>query len=206
MKVISKIFKKFHRKKKWDLAGFLFILITVVVCAEFIAVEWTMFRRIQSEAPREKIPQKLEISTDKNFYRPSEPVLITINNNTASSSVKQQPGQLVRGQIVARKYFGRNYGVGLIEKFVNNIWLAAEPILRCGRSCFTKCESGDISIGATQENAYSWDQSLFVCDYVQKTENTVWSGPGRYRVTAALWSEEKQAIELCHSGEFTIGQ
>src|SRR3989339_1675922 len=190
MKVINRIFKRFHKKKKWELANWLFILITVVICAEFIVVEWTMFERLRTKPVQREAPQRLRITTDKVLYRPGEPVLITINN-AASSSVRQQPGNLVRGKVTTRKYFGRNYGVGLIEKFVNNMWLAAEPILRCGQSCFTKCEDGDISIGATKENDYSWDQSLFVCDYAKKAESTVWCGPGRYRVTAAVWSEEK---------------
>lgn len=144
--------------------------------------------------------QKLLISTNKTGYKPGEIVKISFTNVT-NNPIKQQIIPLTR--IALTKFLGESYGVGIIEKYEQNNWEAVEPIWRCENSCFKRCLN-DQSIKKGRFKVFEWDQTVYICDQVNRTEIVESARLGKYRVFTPVWYDEKQTHKIVYSNEFII--
>ena len=84
---------------------------------------------------------------------------------------------------------GENYGIGLIEKFEDDKWIAIEPVWRCESdisSCFAECKY-DSSFEPSETRVFEWDQTVRFCNIVDRTEKVENAGPGKYKVSSNVW-------------------
>jgi hypothetical protein len=143
---------------------------------------------------------KLIISTDKSEYKSSEPVKIIITNSAKNPVVQQATSSI---SVTSNRFLGKNYGVGLIEKWENSIWVAIEPVWRCGSSCFTECKY-DRAIKPGERSVFVWPQTILICNMFNHSEEVRQAEAGKYRVTSAIWSDEEQKYKIIHSNEFIL--
>ena len=143
---------------------------------------------------------KMTINTDKTVYEAGETVEIEIINSATKTIAEEN-----RAPIIANyeRNLGKNFGVGVIEKYENNLWLVVEAIWRCNSPCYEECKYKD-HIGPTESKIFSWSQELIMCDELKKKEEVKEAGAGKYRVSAAVYDENQKMHIIFHSNEFII--
>lgn len=195
-------------KKRKTSFNFLFGALIIAAVGLFALIEYSMFNKADKKPiVKPALAAKLIIATSKAEYKPSETVKI-IMTNIAKNSIVEQPDSSV--DVMSVRYLGKNYGVGLIEKFVGDSrpdgsadWIAIEPVWRCGDSCFAECKN-DYSIKPKEKRVFSWKQTMLICDQSKRTEKIKPAGAGKYRISSAIWLDAKQAHKIIHSNEFII--
>lgn len=149
------------------------------------------------------VAQKLSIATDKTEYGTGKTVAIAVANNTKNTVVQQAISSAGAEAVMVKKFLGENYGIGLIEKFSGGSWTVVEPVWRCGGSCFAECKS-DISIAADEVKIFKWNQKIIHCERSGKQETAEEVGPGRYRISSAVWDDAEEKNKIIYSNEFLI--
>jgi len=143
---------------------------------------------------------KMLINTDKIEYFSGETVEIKIINSADRVIVEQKKAPIIANY---ERNLGKNFGVGVIEKYVNNSWLVVEAIWRCNSSCYEECIYGDY-IKPTESKTFNWNQKLTICDMLNHNEETLDTGAGKYRVSVAMYDDSKRKHIIFHSNEFII--
>jgi len=143
---------------------------------------------------------KILINTDKMEYFSGETVEIIIINSADRVIVEQEKAPIIANY---ERNLGKNFGVGVIEKHVNNSWLVVEAIWRCDSPCYKECKYEDY-IKPTESKIFKWDQKLIICDILNHNEETLDAGIGKYRVSTAMYGEGKKEYIIFHSNEFII--
>jgi hypothetical protein len=188
-------------KNNKKLFNILFITSIFLVLGGFILFEWKFFKGFNNKVliyPTSAA--KLIINTDKNEYQLGEAVNINITNSAQNPIVEQTTSSI---DIVSKRFLGNNYGVAIIEKLENGIWVAVEPVWRCDAPCYEKCKYGH-TIKPGEKNSFIWPQKIIICDILNHEEKIESVESGQYRISSAVWSNEKKIHEIIHSNEFKI--
>ncbi len=151
----------------------------------------------------------LIITTDKTEYEQGEMVKIVIINGLNSPIV---PEAILPDKAKSIKFLGENYGIGMIERFENGVWIGIEPVWRCGNSCFKEYKECkyEHSFEPAEKRVFEWNQTMLICDAVNITERVEYVGAGKYRIssiflhTSAVWLDEEKTRTTFYSNEFTI--
>jgi len=144
--------------------------------------------------------KKLNIRIDKKKYSKGEKVKIYLDN-FSNKNLKEDDNSFL--SVASFRYLGENYGVGLIEKKINNSWIAVEPVWRCENKCYERCNYQDV-INSQEQKTFIWNQDLVFCDALNKTEKKEKSSMGTYRVSLAFWDDKTKDYSVLHSDEFII--
>lgn len=187
---------------------FLFAASIFSVVFGFIFIEWIVSQRYNDgSVAKPTLASKLSISTNKTKYKFGETVKIVITNSAENPIVEQATSSV---NVKSNRFLGRNYGVGLIEKFEDarlpgeqGAWIAVEPVWRCGDSCFSECQYNQ-SIKPTETRTFSWNQTILICDKFNHTENIQQAEAGKYRISSAIWSHAEKTYKIIRSNEFVI--
>lgn len=175
------------------------------VCVAVVSNHWTCFaepkcinNRCQLLEKTEVEKKEVTITTDKTKYEQGETVKTTITNNL-DYSVTPSAANLVK----ADRSLGENYGIGLIEKFEDDKWVAIEPVWRCENSCFVECRYMS-SFEPSETRVFEWEQTVRICNIIDRTEKVENAGPGKYRVSSNIWFIKEKNYKIIYSNEFTI--
>jgi len=142
----------------------------------------------------------LIIKTDKDKYAPGELVKISYSNQALKAIAEASSTGL---SIDSYRFLGNNYGVGLIEKFIEGKWLAIEPVWRCNLDCFSPCRE-ERRIPQAAQKVFYWKQTMLVCSNLGEKDQVVNVEPGLYRVVSAVWDEKLRDYKMIHSNQFDI--
>jgi hypothetical protein len=178
-----------------------FVVIVIAVLNLAIYLEYQRQVKGGGEPIEPAAAAEMAISTDKTNYQKSEPVEITIINRS-SNEIKDNSGSS-SVSLNARDYMGANYGVAVIEQFIQGRWVAVEPVWRCAGPCYTACYS-DQAIPSGEELRFTWRQDMLLCYYDERNPEPRMAEPGRYRITSAKWINKINDYQLVHSNEFQI--
>ena len=149
---------------------------------------------------KEILLKGVTITTDKTEYEQGDRVKIIVTNNL---DYLVTPGV---GNLRPDRFLGENYGIGLIEKFEDDKWVAIEPVWRCESefsSCFTECLY-EYSFRPGETRVFEWDQTVRICNKLERTEKIENAGAGKYRVASSIWFTKERTYKTIYSNEFTI--
>ncbi|MCK4729692.1 MAG: hypothetical protein KAT28_00085 [Candidatus Aenigmarchaeota archaeon] len=144
---------------------------------------------------------EVTITTDKTEYEQGETVEITIMNSLDFPII---PQAILPDKTKYIKFLGENYGIGFIERFEEGTWIGVEPIWRCGNSCFVECNYKHL-FEPGEKRVFEWNQTILICDKVNRTEKVKVVGAGKYRIGSAVWlGQDAEIYKTIYSNEFTI--
>ncbi len=186
---------RFYMVNKKLLISILVILFAIILIALLIFVNPKQVSEIKPVSA-----EKLIITTDKIEYKQGETVKIIITSSSKYPVVQQTFSSF---EAKYAKYLGENYGIGLIEKFVQREWVVIEPVWRCDNSCFAECKY-DHSIEPGQSRIFEWQQTILNCDSQNRIEEVENAGTGRYKISSGFWDEVKQKNNMIYSNVFVI--
>ena len=146
--------------------------------------------------------EHLSIKTDKLEYKKGEEIKIYLEN-FATKALKEKQDSLIT--VSSLRYLGQNYGVALIERKKDNLWIAIEPVWRCEKKCYEQCNYQDI-IKPEEQKVFNWDQTLINCDYKEQSETEEDALSGTYRISSASWDNIKNKYSIFYSNEFSISK
>jgi hypothetical protein len=185
-------------KRALRIFDFLFVLVIVCIVAIFFSAVLGYKEPIEHKM-HEAQASGLNIYTDKQVYKAGESVKVKMANYSSRTMSEQFEPAL---EIQARKDFGKNYGVAMIEKKVDNAWLAVEPLWRCSGDCRQACDEKK-SLDPKITNIFLWDQNFNYCN--STGEITIQSaGFGEYRISAANIVDFSLEPTIIYSNIFII--
>jgi hypothetical protein len=196
------IFEKSEKLKKalkiFDI--FLVFFVAIVIVLFFII---SLGKEVRNNSYYKINPaqaEKLNIRTDKKIYKKGENVKIYLENFTPNPLREKIDSEIMVSSI---RNLGKNYGVGLIEQKINNNWISIEPVWRCEKKCYEKCNYEDM-IKPEEQKIFIWSQDLITCDYKNNLETKLEALNGTYRVSSAAWDDSKNKYSIIYSNEFLI--
>lgn len=143
---------------------------------------------------------RLSITTNKSDYAIGEEIKITMINGAKNPLIQSGESSI---EVSADRILGGIYGVGLIEKLVDDQWIAIEPVWRCGDSCYTECGRNDF-VNLEKTGDFVWHQQKLICNLEEKSEKREECGPGNYRVSSAIQGVDGGDYEIIYSNIFVI--
>ncbi|MFQ6083906.1 MAG: hypothetical protein ACE5WD_11210 [Candidatus Aminicenantia bacterium] len=161
----------------------------------FVGWWWIESSRVYPENP------EVTITTDKTEYTQREAVKITVVNSLDHIVVLHFPWKFE-----SKRFWGENFGIGAIERFEEKaeVWIPVEPVWRCGNSCFKECRYKH-SFEPGEKRVFEWNQTVLICDRVNRTERIEKAAAGRYRVSSNIDIYDKElTTKTIYSNEFTI--
>lgn len=180
-------------------AGLIIVVIAIVILD--VAV-YAVYKGFSQATPNLKLnsaqASSMSIKTNKLSYTLDEAVMVTIINSGVKPMVENETEEIT---VKGAPSLGKNYGVALIEKYVEDGWLAIEALWRCDSACMNPCAKTQ-AIKPGENKKFSWDQKRQLC---QSNGETVSSGvgPGQYRISSAVL-QSNGGHKLINSEEFII--
>jgi hypothetical protein len=177
------------------------IAVSLFVMFLFFYIEYNFYFDIRKDLGAKNKELKIALTTNKGIYAPDEPIQIIIHNYSPGGFVQNFSAPDL--YIKSRHDFGKNYGVGLIERKDRDVWIAVEPIWRCNKPCFEKCDAYS-EIDSRAARTYEWNQKIIKCDSKLAEESIIQAETGTYRAVIIVWNQRNNNYDQIYSNSFTI--
>jgi len=180
---------------------FYIILIAIITFTTVQLLIYTHKKSLSSVIKElDKIPtSQFTINTDGIEYKEGSKIEIIFANSPVETA---KPEAIVKNsEIINKNIFGKNYGLGFVERFINDKWVEVTPVWRCADDCKSECQY-DFSFKPKERRTITWNQKIITC--IGNKSKIKQAEPGLYRIRTEIWSDLNKTYQEFYSNNFSI--